>query len=192
MVDRRFSVQVSFSFLSLPSQNLVSPAPTHHSPFPSLNLLSVSSLVLKECELVVAYRNVLTGCSMNPRFWSSTLGPWKSLGNPKWRNSRASCPFPCLLHFSLYPENSISMVCMKVLVARLYPILCDPMDSSSPGSSVHGILQARILEWVVILFSRISSWLRDQNWVLCIAARFFTATKEAPWFVLRGTFKNSI
>ena len=118
---------------------------------------SVSSLVLKECELVVAYRNVLNGCSMNPRFWSSTLGPCKSLGNPKWRNSRDSCPFPCLLHFSLYPENSISMVCMKVLVAQLYPILCDPMDSSSPGSSVHGILQARILEWVVILFSRISS-----------------------------------
>ena len=70
---------------------------------------------------------------------------------------RDSCPFPCLLHISLYPENSIAMVCMKVLVAQLYPILCNPMDSSSPGSSVHGILQARILEWVVILFSRVSS-----------------------------------
>ena len=41
-----------------------------------------------------------------------------------------------------------------VLVAQSYPILCDPMDSSPPVSSVHGILQARILEWVAIPFSR--------------------------------------
>ena len=39
---------------------------------------------------------------------------------------------------------------MCVLVTHLFPILCDPMDSSSPGSSVHGILQTRILEWVAI------------------------------------------
>ena len=43
------------------------------------------------------------------------------------------------------------------LVAQLYPTLCDPMDCSLPGSSVHGILQARILEWIVISFSRGSS-----------------------------------
>ena len=41
--------------------------------------------------------------------------------------------------------------------AQLYPTLCDPMDCSPPGSSVHGILQARILEWVAISFSRGSS-----------------------------------
>ena len=41
----------------------------------------------------------------------------------------------------------------KVLVAKSCLILCDPMDCSSPGSSVHGILQARILEWVAIAFS---------------------------------------
>ena len=41
-----------------------------------------------------------------------------------------------------------------VLVAQLIPTLCDPMDHSQPGSSVHGILQARILKWVAILFSR--------------------------------------
>ena len=44
----------------------------------------------------------------------------------------------------------------KVLVAQSCLTLCDPMDCSLPGSSVHGILQARILEWVAILFSRIS------------------------------------
>ena len=42
----------------------------------------------------------------------------------------------------------------KVLVAQLCLILCDPMDHSSPGSSVHGLLQARILEWIAIPFSR--------------------------------------
>ena len=48
------------------------------------------------------------------------------------------------------------------------------MDYSPPGSSVHGISQARILEWVAISFSRGSSQPRDQIWVSCIAGRFFT------------------
>ena len=47
--------------------------------------------------------------------------------------------------------------CVCVLVAQSYPPLCDPMDCSLPGSSVHGILQARILEWFAIPFSRGSS-----------------------------------
>ena len=66
--------------------------------------------------------------------------------------------------------------------------LCDPMDCSPPGSPVHGILQARILEWVTIPFSRGSSWPRDQTWVSCIAGRFFTiwATREAqPIYIER-------
>ena len=53
--------------------------------------------------------------------------------------------------------------------------LCDPMDCGPPGSSVHGILQARILGWVVIPFPRGSSWPRDWTQVSCIAGRFFTA-----------------
>ena len=52
--------------------------------------------------------------------------------------------------------------------------LCDPTDCSPPGSSVHGILQARILERVAIPFSRGSSPPRNQTWVSCIAGRFFT------------------
>ena len=64
---------------------------------------------------------------------------------------------------------------------QLCPPLCNPQDCSPPGSSVHGILQERILEWVAISFSRGSSQLRDQTWVSCIAGRFFTiwATREA-------------
>ena len=54
------------------------------------------------------------------------------------------------------------MVCVCVSVhAQLCPTLCDPMDCNLPGSSVHGIFQARILEWVAISFSSGSSWLRD-------------------------------
>ena len=55
------------------------------------------------------------------------------------------------------------------------------MEHSLPGSSVHGILQARTLEWVAIPLSRGSPWLRDQTQVFCIAGRFSTvwATREA-------------
>ena len=55
------------------------------------------------------------------------------------------------------------------------------MDCSPPGSSVHRILQARILEWVAIPFSRAYFWLWDQTCVSWIAGRFFTvwATREA-------------
>ena len=52
--------------------------------------------------------------------------------------------------------------------------LCDPVDCSPPGSSVHRILRARILEWVAMPFSRGSSRPRDQTRVSCIAGRFFT------------------
>ena len=60
---------------------------------------------------------------------------------------------------------SIKLV-VVMLVAQSCLTLCDPMDCSPPGSSVHGILQARILEWVAIPFSRSSSWPRDWTWVL--------------------------
>ena len=59
-----------------------------------------------------------------------------------------------------------------MLVTQSCPTLCNPMDYSPPGSSVHGILQARTLEWVAIFYSRISSWPKDWTWVSCIAGRF--------------------
>ena len=59
---------------------------------------------------------------------------------------------------------------------------CDPMDYKLPGPSVHGILQARILEWVAIFFFRGSSEPKNQTQVSCIEGRFFTnwAMREAP------------
>ena len=66
-------------------------------------------------------------------------------------------------------------------VAQSCLTLCDPVDCSPPGSSIHGILQARILEWVAISFSRGSSQLRDWTQISHIAGRRFNlwATKEA-------------
>ena len=60
--------------------------------------------------------------------------------------------------------------------AQSCPTLCDPMDCSPSGSSVYGILQARILEWVAMPYSRGSSWPRDRtsiSCISCIASGFF-------------------
>ena len=80
---------------------------------------------------------------------------------------------------------------VKVLVAQSLPTLCGPMDYVAPGSSVHGIFQARILEWVALPFSRGSSQPRDRTWVSSTAGRYFTvwATKvniiPKSWKLLR-------
>ena len=70
---------------------------------------------------------------------------------------------------------------VKVLVAQLCLTLCDSMDSSLPGSSVHGILQARIREWVAMPSFWRSSQPRDRTQVAHIAGGFFTVwdTREA-------------
>ena len=75
------------------------------------------------------------------------------------------------------PQKGIS------LQSQSCPTLCNPMDGSLPGFSIHGIFQARILKWVAISSSMGSSWLRDQtciSCISCIAGRFFTswATRE--------------
>ena len=70
-------------------------------------------------------------------------------------------------------------------VAQSCPTLCDPMDCSLPGFSVHGISPARILEWVTISFSRGSSRPRNRTWVSCIGGRRFNlwAIREAQFQV---------
>ena len=67
-------------------------------------------------------------------------------------------------------ENRLSI---KILVAQSCPTLCDAMDCSPPGSTVHEIFQAKILEWAAISPSRGSSQLRVQTWVSYTAGRFF-------------------
>ena len=63
----------------------------------------------------------------------------------------------------------LTAVCMRAKLFQSCPTLCDPMDYSSPGSSVHGILQASILEQVSIPFSRASSQPRDQTHIFYIS-----------------------
>ena len=65
-------------------------------------------------------------------------------------------------HFQEHCVNSVAQSCLT---------LCDPMDCSPPGSSIHGILQARVLEWVAIPFSRGSFQPRDQTSVSCNEGR---------------------
>ena len=66
-------------------------------------------------------------------------------------------------------------------VPKLFLTLCNPMDCNPPGSSVHGILQARILDWVVVSSSRGSSWPRDGTWISCIDRRIFFFYHGAIW-----------
>ena len=76
-------------------------------------------------------------------------------------------------------NSPLFVLSMKVKVIQSCLTLCDPMDCGLPGSPVHGIYQARILEWVAFPFSRGSSQSKDQTHISCIAGGFFTiwATK---------------
>ena len=87
-----------------------------------------------------------------------------------------------LFSFSLLSAlRVVSFACVCVLVTQLCPTLCESMDCSQLVSSVLGILQARILEWVAIHFSRRSSQPRDRTQVSSTAGRFstFWVTREA-------------
>ena len=71
----------------------------------------------------------------------------------------------------LFLCDPYALLCVHAKSLQLWPTLCDPLDYSLPGPSVHGILQARILEWVAVTFSRGSSQPRDQtcvSYIRCI------------------------
>ena len=71
-------------------------------------------------------------------------------------------------------KESYICVCIHAQLLRFCLTLCNPMDYSTLGSSIHGILQGRILDWVAISYSKGSSQPRDQTRVSCIVGRFFT------------------
>ena len=79
-------------------------------------------------------------------------------------------------------------------VTQSCPTLCDPMDCSRPGSSVHGIFQAIVLEWIAISFSRGSSQPRDWTQVSHTVDRRFTiwATREVPLWNRGVLVKNVV
>ena len=115
---------------------------------------------------------------------------------------QASFPKPGMeyvLQQDLGKTNNLQLlflfVCVLVFQSCLTP--CNPMDCSPPGSSVHGILQVRILEWVAIFYSRVSSQPRDQiscigKWCLFVCFFFLFDTTEPPGkhFYLAGLGKG--
>ena len=96
-------------------------------------------------------------------------------------------------HIYIYIHNrSLSYacficVCVCAQMLQSCPPLCDTVDWGLPGSSAHGILQARILEWVVMPSSRRSSQPRDRtrvSCISCIAGRFFTAEPLDVFYIM--------
>src|SRR5574337_21007 len=100
--------------------------------------------------------------SVRPLRWQPTRlpHPWDSPG----KNTGVGCHF-LLQCMKVKSESEVAQSCLT---------LCDLMDCSLPGSSIHGIFQARVLEWVAISFSRGPSRPRDGTWVSCIVDRRFT------------------
>ena len=70
-------------------------------------------------------------------------------------------------------------LCACIQLLQSCPTLCKPVDCSPPGSAVHGILQARRLEWAAISFSRGSSQPRNQTHISCMQDGFFTTAPAA-------------
>ena len=83
-----------------------------------------------------------------------------------------------------------SNLSMTVLVAHSCPALGNPMDGGLPGSSIHGIFQVGILEWIAIPFSRGSSWPRDCTHISCIAGGFVTTEPPGKPPFLREHLAN--
>ena len=92
---------------------------------------------------------------------------------------------PFVLQFNHF--SKIYYISCCCLVTKSCLTLCYPMDCSLPGSSVHGISQARVLEWVAISFSKGSFQPRDQTLISCLAGRFFTT--ESPGKPIRSLIR---
>ena len=116
-----------------------------------------------------------------PSMWQSILLGWISLLIGRAYSKQEAQGLPTWL-FLLTPVPILRPMC-AFSDALSWSTLCDPMDCSLPGSSVHGILQARILEWVAISSSGASYWPKDWTHISCFAGGFFYhwVTWEALW-----------
>ena len=130
-----------------------------------------------------------TGVASLTKIRKTTSRVWISGDHALQRNcpvvimfiSTLARPYPSSCTYDLSLATSQSFLIIRCSCAQLCPILCDPMDCSPPGSSVHGILQARTLEWAAISFFGGSSWPRVRTHISCIVGGFFTvwAIREA-------------
>ena len=160
--------------------------------------ISPSSLIRFQANSSCA--GLLSYDSSNPGPLHSFPFLWQIPPSSLYSSTLYSFSSSLLCHFSRRPSLSLASlnqsgssqnletmmcgcvcVCVCVCVGQLCLTLCDPMDHSLTGSSFHGILQARILEWVAIPFSRGSSQHTNQTWDSYTVGRFFTiwATRKA-------------
>ena len=122
----------------------------------------------------------ISDCHCLPSLWLKMLWAWHlQIFTAAFRTQKLGLHYAPVMNICIF-----LFFCFHVLVAQSCLTLCDPAGCSLPGSSVHGILQARILEWVAIPFSEGSAWPSDWTWVFCIWGRFCTlwATREVYLF----------
>ena len=126
------------------------------------------SEVAQSTPWAAAYQTPLSMGFSRQEYWSGL--PYPPPGDPPHPGVKTVSPMSPLL------ASGFFTTCANWLVTH------NPMDCSTPDSSVHGILQARMLEWVSISFSRGSTPPRDRTHISCIAGRFFTvpSAREAP------------
>ena len=136
----------------------------------------------------ISYGETIDRC-INEQFLVNNALIWK--GKAQFFQSMLSIIIEGLMPVKILPRLSHGSIVgiwrklhrnyVNVLVTQLCPTLCESRDCSLPGSSIHSILQARILEWVAISFSRESAQTRDWTWVSCTEGRLFTVweTREA-------------
>ena len=146
-------------------------------------------------------KNTGVGCHSFLQGIFPTQGSNASLPHSKWTLSEPPRKPHFLLCYLNYdpclPDKSPACRILLPACSSLQPCptLCDPMNCSLPGSSVHGILQARILEWVAMSFSRWSSWPRDWPSVFCllhwqVGSLTTSATWNAPNLQTLGACKD--
>ena len=143
--DNKQKIKTKQIQTKIPSPTIISQKPTHVSYFSLKN--DVPDVGLN------VYKHYISNLPRSLRTHHSEL-----------RNHWIRQNFPLALdRISSWNYRKLQVVCVQSC-----PTLCDPMDCSLPGSSIHGVLQARILEWVATSFSRGSSRLRDSTCVSCI------------------------
>ena len=132
----------------------------------------------------------LTMCSENTNTTKTQILPsnYCLVQGQSHESNPAHCWFPYSLHVKeafhiFWGVVKNSRICDRI--AQLCPTVCDPMDCSLPGSSVPGIFQAKVLEWVAISFSRGSSWPRDRTQVSLIVSKMLYCLNH------QGSTKNN-
>ena len=124
----------------------------------------------KKCAEFIVY----THCCLASKSHSTIFNPMDCSMQAMFTKLVYSLKLPKSLNLLLSDKSYLNVTSVYVCVRTQSCLaFCNPMDHSPPGSTVHGIFQARILEWVVISCSKGSSQPRDWTWVFRIAGRYF-------------------